>query len=111
MLEAYLFWEMRRTSWTRYNRDMSSPHESPWPGLLFLLTLMLVGAGILWNVLLHAQILWLPTLLTTINAALGWWIWERKQRKAMLYSVGLTLLGLFLLWLGPVFSWGPLVLP
>lgn len=105
-----LFWEMRGRHSTGYNRTMHSPRESLWPGLLFLCALILVLAGALWNVLLHAQILWLSLLLTTVNAGLGWWTWERGQRRAMQFSVGLTLLGLFLLWLGRAFSWGPLVL-
>lgn len=105
-----IFWEMRGRRSKRYNPTMHSPRESFWPGLLLLYALILVLAGTLWNVLLHAQIPWLPLLLTTVNAGLGWWTWERGQRKAMQFSVGLALLGLFLLWLGPAFSWGPLVL-
>ncbi|KQR25679.1 hypothetical protein [Deinococcus sp. Leaf326] len=81
-----------------------------WPGLLLLYVLILVLAGILWNVLLHAQIPWLPVWLTIINSSLGWWLWQREQQKAARYAVGLTLLGLFVIWLGPAFSWLPRVL-
>lgn len=97
---------MRCTLSRRYNPHMQPlPSSSSCRQLLFLGAVLLL-AGTFWNVLLRTPVPWLPVALTLVNAALGWWAWARNQRQVMHGALGVAILGLLALWLGPAMTWG-----